>query len=174
MAAPILCAPGIFAFFPQENRPAHKIPRLRGGGGVFWGFFLGGECRFYCNGCRDFSESFSSALHHRLPPPKCPKLALLGDFQPFRDFSDTAGRKAGGKLFFETFERAPDWKVSTLLWERVWELLCLQFELFYLQVELFAYSSSFFARNGKVCLKSPSTDCKQRSSTVSKKGSNCE
>ena len=52
----------------------------------------------------------------------------------------------------------------------VWELLCLRFELF------FAYSSSFFSYNwsflaysGKVRLRSTSSDCKQRSSTVSRK-----
>ena len=32
----------------------HKIPRFRGG--VFWVFFLGGECRFYFYGRVDFSE----------------------------------------------------------------------------------------------------------------------
>ena len=55
----------------------------------------------------------------------------------------------------------------------VWELFCLQFELVYLQVELLCLQLSFFAYSGKVCLRSTSTDCKQRSSTVSKK-SNCK
>ena len=36
MAAPILWAPGIFAFFLQENPHAHKIPPFRGGRGFFW------------------------------------------------------------------------------------------------------------------------------------------
>ena len=59
------------------------------------------------------------------------------------------------------------------------ELFCLQLYLgaFWLTVWVFfAYSSSFFCLqlsffscNGKVCLRSTSTDCKQRSSTVSKK-----
>ena len=44
---------------------------------------------------------------------------------------------------------------------------CLQFELFCLQL-------SFFAYNLKVRLRSTSTGCKQRSSTVSKTGSNCK
>ena len=59
------------------------------------------------------------------------------------------------------------------------ELFCLQlclgvfcfshFEGFNLQFELFCLQLSFFAYCGKVCLSSTSTDCKQRSSTVSKK-----
>ena len=40
MAAPILWAPGSFAFFLQENLHVHKIPLL---GGVFWVYFGGGE-----------------------------------------------------------------------------------------------------------------------------------
>ena len=48
----------------------------------------------------------------------------------------------------------------------VWELFCLQFEIF-------AYSSSFVAYSWAslltICLRSTSTDCKQRSSHVSKK-----
>ena len=34
---------------------AHKIPRFRGGGGYF-GFWGGGECRFYFYGRADFSD----------------------------------------------------------------------------------------------------------------------
>ena len=41
MAAPILWAPGIFAFFLLENPHAHKIPLFRGGGGS-WVFLEGG------------------------------------------------------------------------------------------------------------------------------------
>ena len=37
MAAPILWAPGIFAFFLQENPHAHKIPPFRGGVVGFFG-----------------------------------------------------------------------------------------------------------------------------------------
>ena len=37
MAAPILWAPGMFAFFVQEDLHAHKIPPFRGGGIFFWG-----------------------------------------------------------------------------------------------------------------------------------------
>ena len=51
----------------------------------------------------------------------------------------------------------------------VWELFCLQFELFNLRFELFCLQLSFFAYSGKVCLRSTSTDCEQRSSTASKK-----
>ena len=51
----------------------------------------------------------------------------------------------------------------------VWELFCLQSEFFFAyNSSFFAYSLSFFAYSGKVCLRSTSTDCKQRSSTVSK------
>ena len=38
-------APGILAFFLQENLHAHKIPRFRGGG-VFWVFWGGGGADF--------------------------------------------------------------------------------------------------------------------------------
>ena len=56
MGAPILWAPGKIAFFLQENRHAHKIPRFKGGGGLL-GFFLGGgKCRFYFYGREDFSD----------------------------------------------------------------------------------------------------------------------
>ena len=51
----------------------------------------------------------------------------------------------------------------------VWKLFCLQCELFYLQFERFCLQLSFFAYSGKVYLRSTSTDCKHRSSTVSKK-----
>ena len=54
MGAPILWAPGIFAFFLQENLHVHKIPRFRGGGELF--FLGGGECGFYFGGRGDFSE----------------------------------------------------------------------------------------------------------------------
>ena len=37
MAAPSLWAPGIFWFFLLENRHAHEILRLSGGGVVFFG-----------------------------------------------------------------------------------------------------------------------------------------
>ena len=40
MAAPILCAPGIFWFFLLENPHAHKNPPFKGG--VVLGFFEGG------------------------------------------------------------------------------------------------------------------------------------
>ena len=40
MAAPILWTPGKIAFFLQENRHVHKIPRFRGGG--YFGFWRGG------------------------------------------------------------------------------------------------------------------------------------
>ena len=36
MAAPILCAPGIFWFFLLETPHAQKIPRFRGVSWVFW------------------------------------------------------------------------------------------------------------------------------------------
>ena len=37
---PILWAPGVFAFFLQENLHVHKIPRFRGAG--YFGLFFGG------------------------------------------------------------------------------------------------------------------------------------
>ena len=40
MAAPILWAPRISAFFLQENLHVHKIPRFRGRGGGYFGFFF--------------------------------------------------------------------------------------------------------------------------------------
>ena len=50
--APILWAPGIFAFFLLENPHAHKIPPFRGG---FWVFLEGGwKCQFYFYGRGDF------------------------------------------------------------------------------------------------------------------------
>ena len=55
MAAPILWTPGKNAFFLQENLHVCKIPRFRGGG-VFWVWGGGGECRFYFYGRGDFSE----------------------------------------------------------------------------------------------------------------------
>ena len=51
----------------------------------------------------------------------------------------------------------------------VLELFCLQFELVCLQLELFRLQLSFFTYSGKVRLINTLTDCKQRSSTVSKK-----
>ena len=48
MAAPILCAPGIFWFFLLENPHAHKIPPFWGEGG-FWAFLEeggGGSANF--------------------------------------------------------------------------------------------------------------------------------
>ena len=54
MAAPILWAPRISAFFLQENLDVHKIDSSFWGGGVFW--VWGGECRFYFYGRGDFSE----------------------------------------------------------------------------------------------------------------------
>ena len=44
------------AIFLQEKTHVHKSPPFRGG--VFWVFFLGGECRFYFYGREDFSERF--------------------------------------------------------------------------------------------------------------------
>ena len=41
MGVPILWAPGIFAFFLQENLHVHKIPCFRGGG--ILGFVGGGS-----------------------------------------------------------------------------------------------------------------------------------
>ena len=50
-----------------------------------------------------------------------------------------------------------------------WEHFWLQFELFKLHFELLCLQLSLFAYSGKVCLRSTSVHCKQRSSTVSKK-----
>ena len=50
-----------------------------------------------------------------------------------------------------------------------WELICLLFEFLTLQFLLFCSQLNFFAYSGEVCLRSTPTDCKQRSSTVSKK-----
>ena len=60
-------------------------------------------------------------------------------------------------------------QLSFFAYNCVWELFCLQLELYYLQFELFCLQLSFFAYSGKVSLRNTSTDCKQRSSTVSKK-----
>ena len=60
-------------------------------------------------------------------------------------------------------------KVEFFVYSYVWGLFCLQLELCYLEFELFCLQLSFFAYSGKVCLRSTSTDCKQRSSIVSKK-----
>ena len=62
MAAPILWAPGFFAFYLQENLNAHKISRF-GGGGIL-GFVGGGECRFYFYRRGDFSELEKRHLQH--------------------------------------------------------------------------------------------------------------
>ena len=53
MAAPILWAPRISAFFLHKNLHVHKIPRF-GEGGI-WGLG-GGECQFHFYGRGDFSE----------------------------------------------------------------------------------------------------------------------
>ena len=52
MAAPILRAPGIFAFFLQKNLHAHKIPRLRGGG--YFGVWGGGGANLMFTGAEIF------------------------------------------------------------------------------------------------------------------------
>ena len=54
MAAPILWAPAKMRSFCRKKKPAHKIPRCRGGyfGFVFFG---GGKCRFF-HGRKDFSD----------------------------------------------------------------------------------------------------------------------
>ena len=41
--------------FCRKKTHVHKIPRFSGGGGYF-GFGGGGECRFYSYGRADFSE----------------------------------------------------------------------------------------------------------------------
>ena len=56
MAAPILWTPGKMLPFCRKNH-VHKIPRFRGGGD--FGFWGGGECRFYFYGREDFSEIVS-------------------------------------------------------------------------------------------------------------------
>ena len=52
MAAPILWAPRISAFFLQENLHVHKIPRFWGGGGILG--LGGGKCRFFFMGAGIF------------------------------------------------------------------------------------------------------------------------
>ena len=54
MEAPILWTPGKMRSFCRKN-PVHKIPRFRGGGGL-WVLGVGGECRFYFYGRADLSE----------------------------------------------------------------------------------------------------------------------
>ena len=54
-------------------------------------------------------------------------------------------------------EEASCLQLSFFAYSCVWELFCVCLQL------------SFFPYNGKVCLRSTSTDSKQRSSTVSKK-----
>ena len=53
MAASILWAPGIFAFFLQENLHAHKIPRFMEGYLVFFGGW-GGSADFIIMGAGIF------------------------------------------------------------------------------------------------------------------------
>ena len=53
MGASILWTPGKMRSFLQEKTHVHKIPRFRGGG--YFGFWGGGECRFYFYGRADFS-----------------------------------------------------------------------------------------------------------------------
>ena len=59
MAAPILWTPG------KCVRSAGKTMSIKflvlGGGGVFWVWGGGGECRFYFHGCEDFSDSVTIA-----------------------------------------------------------------------------------------------------------------
>ena len=82
MTAPILWAPGIFAFFLQENAQVHKKSRFRvflGGG--FIGGGGGGECRFYFNGRGDFSEFLTRNIanfdcHVRIPKKKSIEFSL--------------------------------------------------------------------------------------------------
>ena len=55
--------------FCRKKLHVHKIPRFRGGG-VFWVFFWGGECRFYFYGRGDFSESpVRETPPFETPPP---------------------------------------------------------------------------------------------------------
>ena len=55
MTAPIW-APGILAFFLQENLHAHKSPRFRGGGGYLeFFFFFGGGVLILFPWARGFS-----------------------------------------------------------------------------------------------------------------------
>ena len=59
MASPILWAPGISAFFLQENLHVHKIPRL--GGGCF-GFGGGGSADFIFMGAGIFLNNLNHDL----------------------------------------------------------------------------------------------------------------
>ena len=61
MAAPILWTPGKNAFFLQENLCPIKFLVLGGGG--YFGFGGGGECRFYFYGRADFSEQNNTHTH---------------------------------------------------------------------------------------------------------------
>ena len=77
-------------------------------------------------------------------------------------------------MFFGCNFFAYCWKLPAYSWaffclQSHFLILCLQFELFHLQLELFCLQLSFSAYNGKVCLRSTSTYCKQGSSTISKK-----
>ena len=63
----------------------------------------------------------------------------------------------------------PAYSWSFFAWSCVWKLFCLELEFIYLQLELFGLQSSFVAYSGKARLRSTSTDCKQESSSASKK-----
>ena len=54
MAAPILWAPRISAFFLQENFHVHKIPRFGGGGGGILGLGGGGSADYIFMGAGIF------------------------------------------------------------------------------------------------------------------------
>ena len=64
MAAPILLAPGIFAFFLQEAIHAHKILIFLGGGGILV-FLGGGGGQFHFSGRKDFSGKEASSAPTR-------------------------------------------------------------------------------------------------------------
>ena len=57
MAAPIVWAPGSFAFFLQEKTPTPIKFLVLEGGGLLGFVFLGGECRFQFYGRGGFAES---------------------------------------------------------------------------------------------------------------------
>ena len=72
MGAPILWAPGILAFFLQENLHVHKIPCFREGGGIL-GFFGGpGSADLILLGNASWFTKCSFTIFVPLHPPPPP------------------------------------------------------------------------------------------------------
>ena len=82
--ANFIWAPGKIAFFLQENRHAHKIPRFRGGGILlFWGgsadfIFMGVLRTCVCALLRSFQSFACFYVRPRLEQPRLGNAESLG------------------------------------------------------------------------------------------------